>query len=157
MIEFTAAPSVSLDYPRLTKALTAEEISKALASGYAAVQSNPGDDVLHRQTYGVDMVPLGNAGLSDWRNRMFLVWFCYLFENFEAVRTPMAAIEELILEFGCGPREFDEDLPPFAQLYAGAGAHDPLTRAKAISEQAFLSAYYNRAIDLLERHRPERK
>jgi hypothetical protein len=53
-----------------------------------------------------------------WRSRMYVVWFCYVYENLAAIPRPVFAIEERFLHFQSNL------LGELAQPYAGAGACD---------------------------------
>lgn len=149
MIVFEAAPPVPSTYHRLREALTDTEITEARELGYVA------DGVLPHAAIHCDRAlnhihkPPISDGLSDWRNRMFLVWFCYLFENFDVLRSPLGALEELILELHGGPTSWDMDLgnpAGFAQLWAGAGAGDPLSDRERKEERWRLEPYYRSAL-----------
>lgn len=147
MIEFNAAPPVPLTYLRLLAALTRAEITEAMRLGYVAADVDPSSPVHHNNAFNV-YSPIA-TGLEDWRNRMFLIWFCYLFENFFVLQKPLAAIEEIILELEGGPIAFDAEMPRLASLYAGAAAREPLSRADLEREQAFLTPYYQNAVKQL--------
>jgi hypothetical protein len=119
MIQFGAVPPVPIDYPRLT-ALTLREIDEARISGYVAEVVDPRDPVRRPglNNYN-DPFPLDD--FHDWRTRMYVVWFCYVYENFCIVNKPLHAIEELILEF----KGLDMIDVRLASLYAGAGSAEP--------------------------------
>ncbi|WP_341899300.1 hypothetical protein [Ferrovibrio terrae] len=145
MIEFTAAPPVPLDYAPLKKALQSAEIAQAIKLGYVADIANLSQPVLNSRAFNV-FSSLGRD-LNDWRGRLFLVWFCYLYEEFLVIQKPLAAIEEILYEFQGGPEEFELRDIALASLYAGAAAREPSD--DPAQELAFLEPYYNRAIDLL--------
>ena len=143
MLYFDAAPAVPLSYSRL-KVLTAAEISIAQASGYVGEEADL--EVNQKRpglAYDDDFVP--DDSLTDWRTRMYIVWFCYIYENFTAVRKPFFAIEELILEF----RGLDALHPNFGSLYAGAGGWEPLSPEAHQKALAWLEPLYFKAIYLL--------
>ena len=147
MIHFHAAPPVPVDYPRL-QLLSADELTQARAYGYVADKVDPaapatraGRDITHD--------PLPGNSLEDWRVRMYVTWFCYIFENFAVIQRPMGAIEELVLEF----RASDIiDLPGrrLGTLYAGAGSADPLTESELVKQTEELWPHFLKALARLD-------
>jgi hypothetical protein len=149
VIPFEAAPSVPGEYPLLS-ALSDDEIARARLLGYVA-EVDPAGSVSNDRALNY-WDPIGPDDIANWRVRMFIIWFCYLFENLERLQRPMYAIEELILEFQ-GREILDGPNPRLATIFAGAGARDPLSAAELRDEKEFLQPYYNHAIELL-RHWP---
>jgi hypothetical protein len=147
MIQFDAAPPVPLEYPRLT-ALTPEEKKQARASGYL------GDMIDLR-------APVRRAGLDnctelradddiqDWRTRMYVIWFCYVYENFLLIDKPLYAVEELIMEFKA-QSVLDTPDRSLGHLYAGTGGWEPTTLERE-KELEFLKPHYTAAIALLDK------
>lgn len=146
MIRFDAALPVPADYPRL-QLLSADELTQARAYGYVADKVDPAAPAT-RAGRDITYDPLPGDTFDDWRARMYVIWFCYIFENFAVIQRPMGAIEELILEFRA-----DEsiDIPGrrLASLYAGAGAADPLTEAEMKTQIEKLQLHYIKAVLLL--------
>jgi hypothetical protein len=129
-------------------ALTAAEIELALAAGYVGKTSDPREPVCRA---GLDnyLDQRADDDLTDWRTRMYVIWFCYVYENFLVIDKPAYAIEELILEFKA---QDVLDLPErrLATLYAGAGGSEPTSmeeRARGLEE---LKPHYSKAVKLLE-------
>jgi hypothetical protein len=147
MITFNAAPSVPRSYTRLSSALSRQEIEEAVRLGYVAEHTEPSEPVHNEKAFNVQS--RSGPGLDDWPNRLFLVWFCYLFENLGVVQRPLAAIEEIILELGGGPADLDAGVPRLASLYAGAAAREPLSSAELAREREFLEPYYRNALELV--------
>ena len=141
MIQFDAAPPVPSSYARLV-VLTAEEVAEARRRGYIEDDVDPSAPVRRR---GLDMsqTAVESDDIEDWRARMYCLWFCYVFENFNAVRRPLSAVEELFLEFQTNI------LDDLAQLYAGAGAQCPIPMSERVPQQRQLKRYYDLAIRLL--------
>jgi len=79
---------------------------------------------------------------------MYVAWFCYVFENFERIRRPRYAIEELILEFK-GQSVLDTPQCSLPQIYAGAGGWD-LTGEELVRQKKLLQAHYDIALALLD-------
>lgn len=89
------------------------------------------------------MVEHGND-LRAWRGKLYLIWFCYIFENLQAVRRPLYAIEELFLHFRSN---LIDDL---AQMFAGCGAWDEkITPEDWVRIYPKLQRYHARAVGLL--------
>ena len=143
MIRFDAAPPVPADYPRLYL-LSADEIGLARSAGYIADNVDPAAPV-GRAGRDITYDPLPGDSLEDWRVRMYVIWFCYIFENFAVIQRPMGAIEELILEFRASEII---DIPGrrLGSLYAGAGADDPLPKSKLSWQLEQLRPHYLKAI-----------
>lgn len=146
MIRFDAAPPVPADYPKL-QLLSADELTLARAYGYVADKVDPAAPVA-RAGRDITYDPLPGDTLDDWRVRMYVIWFCYIFENFAVIESPMGAIEELILEFRA---DENIDIPGrrLASLYAGAGAADPLAAAEMKAQIEELQLHYIKAVLLL--------
>jgi hypothetical protein len=147
MIRFDAAPPVPLTYPRLS-ALVPGEIERARAAGYVADKIDPGSPVKRAGTDNY-AEPRANDDLHDWRTRMYVIWFCYLYENLLVVEKPLGAIEELILEFKAQDVLDTLDCR-LATLYAGAGGDGPSSSAERSREVCFLKPHYTKAITLLD-------
>ena len=149
MNHFIAAPPVPSSYSRLT-ALSEEEITQARHYGYVANEVDPsalvGRPCSDPLLCTLEMTDHGND-IQAWRTRMYLIWFCYLFENFDAIRRPLFAIEELFLHFQTNM------LDDLAQMYAGAGAWDRDPLADIPRLKFGLHRYYITAIHLLEQPR----
>lgn len=92
--------------------------------------------------------PAGNS-LTDWRARIYVVWFCYVYENFRMLDKPFYAIEELILEFKA-PELLDLPDRRLASLYVGAGGGEPYPLAARDLELARLTPHYVKATKLLD-------
>ena len=144
MIEFSAAPAVPTDYSRL-KVLTEEEISKARILGYIADDADPRLQI-SRPGVSNDNEPLPRIDLGDWRTRMYIVWFCFIYENILIIQKPFYAIEELILEFK-GLGALDSNL---ASLYAGAGAWEPSSVTFRQNQRERLRPNYIKAVGMLD-------
>ncbi len=147
MIRFAAAPPVPTDYPRL-RALSAEELGLARSCGYVADAADPASPV-DRAGRDITFDPVPGDSLEDWRVRMYVIWFCYIFENFDVIRRPMGAIEELILEFRASEII---DIPGrrLGTLYAGAGSSDPLRKSTAVLQMERLRPHYLKAVARLD-------
>jgi hypothetical protein len=144
MIQFNAAPAVPSNYPRL-KLLTQEEIDNARIAGYVADEVDPQKPVKRAGLDNYD-APVPDIRLQDWRTRMCLIWFCYIYENFQIIPRPLYAVEELILEF----KGLDALDPRLASLYAGAGGWEPASTAKREKHLKQLKPNYTKAIHLLD-------
>ena len=89
------------------------------------------------------MVEHGND-LRAWPGTLYLIWFCYIFENLQAVRRPLYALEELFLHFRSN---LIDDL---AQMFAGCGAWDEkITPEDWVRIYPKLQRYHARAVGLL--------
>jgi hypothetical protein len=83
--------------------------------------------------------------MGFWRSRMYVVWFCYVYEKLAAIPRPVSAIEELFLHFR------SHLLGDLAPLYAGAGACDENLSQEELKKHATsLKRYYSEAILLLD-------
>jgi hypothetical protein len=147
MIQFDAAPPVPLEYPRLA-ALNQEEVEQARSAGYVAESVNPEEDV---QRAGLNNCtePRARDDIRDWRTRMYVIWFCYIYESFALIRQPLYAIEELILEFKAQD-VLDTPNRRIATLYAGAGGSEQSHQIDYEEELERLKPHYIAAIALLE-------
>lgn len=77
---------------------------------------------------------------------MYVVWFCYIYENFRVIHKPLFALEELALEF----KALYLLDPRFGSLYAGAGGLEPASLAVREKQLELLKPLYIKAIQLLE-------
>jgi hypothetical protein len=154
MIQFDAAPPVPLDYPRLV-ALAHGEVELARAAGYVAESVDPRQPV---RRAGLDNYRERRAedDLRDWRTRMYVIWFCYLYENFLLIDKPSYAIEELILEFQAQD-VLDTPGRRLATLYAGAGGGEPTSLTKRSRQLQTLAPHYAKAITLLDNWNTHRR
>ena len=146
MLSFDSAPAIPANYPRLS-ALSPAEIMEARAESYIADDENPAWPV-KRPGKDFSYQPLPTDNLMDWRTRIYIVWFCYLYENFAVLHSPMGAIEELILEFKA-PHILDLPGRRLATLYAGAGADDPPSHEQQRQELQALRPHYELGLKLL--------
>jgi hypothetical protein len=98
---------------------------------------------------GVDFsfAPVPSDDLRDWRTRMYLIWFCYAYENIMLMRKPLFALEELILEFKA-PGIIDMPYRRLGSLYAGAGGFSDSDADRAEHLES-LKPHYERATALL--------
>jgi hypothetical protein len=85
---------------------------------------------------------------------MYIIWFCYIYENLGLIRKPSGAIEEIILEFKA-PGTLDVSGRRLGTLYAGAGAADPLSALDLENRLEKLKPHYDKAIRLLEQFQRE--
>lgn len=148
MIQFDAAPPVPVSYHRL-RALSSAELAKAYEWGYVADHVDPTAPV---RRPGRDITwdePPGDDDLQDWRIRTYVIWFCYIYENFQIIDRPAGSIEELILEFRA-PGILDPPGKDLGTYYAGAGAHDPLPTEERTRRLEWLRPYYEKAMALLD-------
>ena len=145
MNSFIAAPPVPNSYSRLS-ALNEEEIAEARRYGYVPDSVDPSgpvgrpcsDPLQHTS----EMTKHGN-NIRAWRARMYLIWFCYLFENLHTLRRPLYAIEELFLHFQTNI------LDDLAQMYAGAAAWESDPHFDINQAKSRLHRYYAKALDFL--------
>jgi hypothetical protein len=131
--------------------LSPGECGFARSHGYIGDHGDPGGDPGQANGHaGLDAsdLPLATNLLSDWRTRLYIIWFCYLYENLGALPRPMGAIEELVLEFKA-PAILDFRGRRIATLYAGAGADDPLSPEDLARELKALAPHYRLALSLL--------
>ena len=147
MIKFTSLPAIPANYPRLD-ALTPSEVSLARADGYIEDEVNVSEPV-NRAGVDFSFQPLTTRDLGNWRTKVYLIWFCFVYENLSTMRKPMGAIEELITEFKA-PDILDTGYTRLGSLYAGAGAADPLTSGDLQQEIVRLKTHYDRAVELLQ-------
>jgi hypothetical protein len=146
VIQFDAAPAVPLSYARLN-ALASKEIEHASAAGYVARNADPHMPVKRAGIAYYDH-PI-EEDLRDWRARMYLVWFCYIYEQLLDIVKPLYAIEELVLEFQ-SLELIDTPDCRLASAFAGAGARDPVNHAERMRYRALLAPHYRKAVSLLE-------
>jgi hypothetical protein len=128
--------------------LRREEIELARSSGYVADSVDPRETVRRAGLYNYfDPIPADD--MLDWHTRVYVIWFCYIYENFHIIRKPLSAIEELIFEFRA-PSVIDLPGRRLATLYAGTGHLDPLPTREADDTLQSLKPHYDLAISLLE-------
>lgn len=144
---YPETPRVPVDYPRLI-ALSQQELGEAINYGYVKADAPP------RYPHGAFQFPEnGSNDLHDWRMRMYVLWFAYLYEIFFKIEKPLRAIEDLFLEFNTNILNRGKRWG-LAQDYAGAGAWDP-TDAELKLMHSDLRQYYDNALDLLESWSPK--
>jgi hypothetical protein len=146
MLNFTAAPAVPKDY-YLLHALDDAELARAEKYGYVSDTSFPGE-LVNRSGIDISFEDRSSENLTDWYIRMYLIWLCYIFENFLELQNPLGAIEELVLEFR-SPTLIDHGPFSLGTTYVGAGAEGPITRERAEKEKNRIKPYYNDAKALL--------
>ena len=80
---------------------------------------------------------------------MYVVWFCYVYENLSLIGRPLYALEELILEFKA---QDVLDLPGrrLATLYAGAGGAEPISPAERNKQLQLQKPHYTKAVAILD-------
>ena len=145
MIQFDAVPGVPSSYQWIT-ALDAEEVAEARSRGYVVDKADPSEPVCRP---GIDnYFELFEDSIQDWRARMYVIWFCYIFDYFEELSKPLYAIEELILEFKA-PSLIDLPDKRLGTLYAGAGGAEPVSKFNRMRHIELLTPHYNKAIALL--------
>ena len=147
MNHFVAAPPIPSSYLKLA-ALNENEIAEARRYGYIADDTDPsapvGRECSDPLLCTVEMTEHGND-IRAWRSRIYVIWFCYVFENIEAIRRPLYAVEELFLHFQSNL------IVELAQMYAGAGGLEEMSSPQEIAYlKAGLRRHYTRAIDLLD-------
>jgi hypothetical protein len=147
MRQFTSAPAIPVGYTRLRLALSADEVALAYQHSYVADTVDP-SALVNRSGYDYSFNPPAEDDVKDWRTRIFLVWFCYVYENLRALKEPMGAIEELILEFQA-PEILDPPGARLATYYAGAAARDPISTQELEQEVKYLAPHYRNALLLL--------
>jgi hypothetical protein len=152
MIQFDVAPAIPADYHRL-RALTQEEIGHARSAAYVSDKSDPREPVRREGLNNYSDPYLGDD-ILDWRVRTYIIWFCYIYENLRLIRSPLEAIEEILLEFKA-PEILDVPGRRLATLYAGIGGHDPLSEHDLINQLEKLRPHYDKAVKLLERFQQE--
>jgi hypothetical protein len=152
MIQFDAVPAMPLSYSRLA-ALSAPEIEQALLAGYLAPETDPAQPV-RRPGLNNYMEPGPDEDLRDWRARIYVIWFCYVFENFPLIDKPLYAVEELILEFQA-PALIDLPHERLATNYAGAGGAEPISPEERRKQIDFLKPHYDQAVTLLAAWDPD--
>jgi hypothetical protein len=146
MLSFRAAPPIPSDDPRL-RALTNEELELARQANYVSDCVHPSKPVNRsgRDVCG-DSLPADN--IQVWRIRVYLIWFCYIYENLSLIVRPVGAIEELITEFRA-PAIIDIPGRRLATLFAGIGAADPLSASEIQDQIRSLRPHYEKATSLL--------
>ena len=145
MIRFTSLPAIPANYPGLD-VLTQSEVGLARADGYVEDESNVSESV-NRAGVDFSFQPLTPGDLGNWRTKVYLVWFCFVYENLSTMRKPMGAMEELVSEFKA-PDILDIGDIRLGSLYAGAGAADPLASCDLQKEIVRLKPHYTRAVEL---------
>lgn len=147
MIRFDAAPAIPANYQRL-RVLTLGEIDQARSFAYIADTEDPSASIGRE---GVDYsLVFPDYDITDWRIRIYIVWFCYIYENYNIIQSPDGAIYELILEFKA-PDIVDISGRRLGTLYAGAG-YQPLTEYERKREIELLKPHYEKALRLLEQY-----
>lgn len=154
MVEFEAAPAIPRDYKNLD-VLTIEEVRKAELAGYVAASSDLG--VIFKRSGEREEMWTPPQDIKDWRLRVCLVWFCYIYENLEKLARPLGAIEEMLFEF-----KFPKilDIPEHEYLghtYAGAAAFDPITAKELVQEKQYLAPHYLDALAAIDSYRSQIK
>jgi hypothetical protein len=145
MIQFDAAPGVPSSYQWLV-ALGAEEVAEAERRGYVMDKTDPSEPVCRP---GIDnCFELIQDSMQDWRARMYVIWFCYIFDHFEEISKPLFAIEEIILEFKA-PDLVDLPGKRLGTLYAGAGGAEPVSKSNRARHVEFLTPHHAKAIAML--------
>jgi hypothetical protein len=147
MLQFDAAPAIPLKYPHLT-VLTSEEVEQGRVAGYLAEIVDPREPVRRAGLDNYAELP-ADDDLQDWRTRIYVIWFCYVYENFLRIDKPLYAIEELILEFKA-PDVLDTSDRRLATLYAGAGGWEPVSHSERARQLEVLKPHYAKAISLLD-------
>ncbi|HVI87272.1 MAG TPA: hypothetical protein VM659_03165 [Dongiaceae bacterium] len=146
MLRFDCAPALPAGYAKLMF-LSPAELGFARSHGYIGGDSDPGG-AIGRAGLDASGLPLATNLLSDWRTRLYIIWFCFLYENLGVLPRAMGAIEELVLEFKA-PEILDFRGRRIATLYAGASADDPLSPEDLARERKALAPHYRLALSLL--------
>jgi hypothetical protein len=147
MKRFDCIPAIPNNYHRL-QSLTMAEVNQAYSFSYVADSDDPSEPVI-REGIDTSLVPYPGDAVSDWRVRIYLVWFCYIYENLNVIQNPNGAIDELVYEFQ-GIDIIDLPGRRLATLYAGTG-HTPLSDDERKRETEFLKPHYEKAIRLIEK------
>jgi len=84
---------------------------------------------------------------------MYVLWFCYLYENLSPDQHYLKSIEDLFLEFKSNILNGGR-WPGLAQLYAGCGA-DRASKKDFEFHRTNLRRYYDTAEELLKNYLPE--
>lgn len=145
---FERLPAIPGDYPRLS-ALTDRELdlmrrSAYLGSSDGAIRSLPRAGIELGPSHPCLQAP------NDTCGRIFIVWFCFLYERFMTLEAPLAALEELVLEFGA-PSMLDTPDCALGQDYAGAAGAEPVSDEERARHRRWLAPPYAKAVDLLHR------
>ena len=138
---YPETPRVPVNYPRLN-VLSQQELSEAIKFGYVKSNLPPS----HPEG-AAPCSEVGSDELQDWRMRMYILLFAYVYEAFFEIEKPLRAIEDLFLEFRTNILNGDQAWG-LAQDYAGAGAWNP-TQDELKRAHSDLRQYYDRALDLL--------
>lgn len=149
MLHFEAAPPIPSDY-RWLRVLVSDEIEQARARGYVADTVDPHELLRPGIDFSLETCPSND--IRDWRTRTYMVWFCYIYENFTKIRRPLYAIEEILLEFRV-PSVIDLPDKRLGTLYAGAGSVGPLSDSEIKKYLQDLKPHYEKAIELLTKYR----
>ena len=144
MKRFNGVPVIPANYPRV-RVLTEDEIDQARSFAYVAGTSDPRTPA-RREGADTSLAPYHSYDISDWRIRIYIVWFCYIFQNYNLIHDPRTAICELILEFKA-PDIVDLACSRLASLYSGAGI-SPLSDYERKSDIEYLKPHYEKAIRL---------
>lgn len=147
MLTFDSAPAIPETYAKL-RLLSATELAAALADGYVERNVDPSQPVRRAgKDFGDQPLPTNN--IADWRTRIYIIWFCYIYEHLHVLHSPLGAIEELILEFKA-PAILDTANCRLATEYAGASNADPLFGEKLRLALEHLKPHYDLALKLLD-------
>ena len=145
MVQFDAAPAVPASYQWLA-ALSAGEVADARRRGYVVDKSDPSEPVC-RPGISNHSEPVEDS-MQDWLARMYVIWFCYIFDCFEEISKPLYAIEEIILEFKA-PNLIDVPGRRLGTLYAGTGGAEPVSKLSRTRYIEALAPHYAKAIAIL--------
>ena len=145
MSNFERAPKIPCDYMRLN-VLSPDELTMAVTARYVAGPIRDGSELVGK----VDAHDYRKAedNLIDWRTRIYVVWFCYIYENMMRIDTPLEAIETIVSEFRA-PSVIDTPGRGLGALYAGMGATNPVSGAQRERHIQLLKPHYDKAIALL--------
>lgn len=147
MREFHAAPPIPRSYHWLD-IITKEEIEYAILASYVADTANPADPVKRDGLDNYDW-PYLRDDIQDWRIRIYIVWFCYLYEALHMMQRPLRALEEVLVEFKA-PQILDLAGRRLATLYSGVGLADPLSTNELKNQRQKLKPHYDKAIGILQ-------
>jgi hypothetical protein len=149
MDQFKAAPRIPANYQKLDT-MKPDEIEVAKQAGYITTELEVSKSI-NRLGNGacLDQPP---AHMQDWRLRICLIWFCYIYENLKQIRRPMGAIEEILVEFRF-PEQIDLPNSRLGTLYAGAFAWDPLNLGELERHLEYLRPHYWKTSFLLSEYR----
>ena len=138
---------VPLGYIRL-RVFTPEEVNYAVAAGYV-VRPEEGAKTENASAACSPNRSRPKDDISDWRTRMYVVWFCYIYEHLKEIEKPLQAIEQIVLEFRA-PTVIDAPGRFIGSLYAGMGGTDPVPARERDRQLKMLKPHYEKAIALLD-------